>query len=170
MSVENKEEGNGAEKSEKKVAKKDIPSGVGTGRVRPEREQVEMLKNLQAILSHPNLTEAYKSRHPGDNQPSSHAYRMITPELLEELRKILAVDPKIRTSRTTIERFLYMMLSQYTAGEIKASDALKAIEILTKLVPDFKDRIGIEDLNNVPESELDERLKRLGFVDPKSKN
>ena len=138
------------------------PKGRQTDQTRGQ--QVKTLKNLLAILSNPTLEQAYKSTHPNctDKSAREAAGRMITPELIEELRAALAIDPKIKTTRVTLERFLYLILGKYIKGEERTSDALRAVELLSKLVPDFKDRIGVEDLSSLPESELDARLRRLG--------
>jgi len=60
---------------------------------------------------------------------------------------------------------LFLAISKWMAGGEKTSDMIAAVRELTKLVPEFKDKLQVEDISTASEEELDRKLR--GFrVDP----
>ncbi len=149
------------------------PKGYGKAG-RPSKKQTKELtkrirdiKFAKAILESNNLTDAYLKTHPKSSKKNAsiNVYRIITPEVVEELRRVLDLEKLAETNKATLEKILHIIMAKWLQKDEKTADVLRAIEILTKLVPEFKERIGVEDLSTLPESEIDGRLRRLG-IDP----
>lgn len=125
--------------------------------------QLKLYENIKAILESNTLREAYLKTHPKSSFKSagSNAFRMITPELFQELKRLLELEKIAETSRETIEKLIFIVFARWANREERTSDMLTALNILTKLIPDFKERFGIEDISQLSEQEIDERLKRF---------
>ena len=123
------------------------------------------MKTLIALLNSPTVKAAYAKLHPNASEATAEACgsKLVTQEILDKIRIMLSIDPKIKTTRMTIERFLYYILGQYMSKQIRPAEAMRALELLSKLVPDFKERHEIDDLSQLSKEELDTRLTNLGF-------
>jgi len=130
----------------------------------PTPKDVKLLKQVKAVLESNSLTDAYLKTHPNSSRESAkaNAYRIITPELMEELRRVLALDKVAHTTRETIEKILYLVIAKWTKGDERTGDMIRALELLSKLVPDFKDRHQMEDISQLSEKDIDIKLKQLG--------
>ena len=134
------------------------------GQKRELTKKIKDIKFAKAILESNNLTEAYLKTHPGSTPDSAarNVYRTINPELIKLLKEVAQLEQLAETNRSLIEKILHIVLAKWLNKEERTPDMLQAINILTKLIPEFKERIGIEDLSSLPEDEIDNRLKRLG--------
>jgi len=137
------------------------------GQKRELTKKIKDIKFAKAIMESHTLSEAYMKTHPGSTQDSAsrNVYRTLNPELIQLLKEVSQLDRIAETNKETLEKILHIVIAKWLSGTERTTDMLKAIDTLTKLVPEFKERIGVEDLSTLPETEIDIRLKRLG-VDP----
>ncbi len=144
------------------------PEGYGKPG-KPTTKDVNTLKDAKAILESNTMVDAYLKRHPKSSRYSAkcNAGRMITPEVMKKVRELLQLDKLGETSKDLLEKVLQMVIARWLNGEEKTSDMLAAIGILTKLVPDFKDRQVLEDLSKKSPEEIDKELKeKYGITFP----
>lgn len=126
------------------------------------------MKKFIALLNAPTAKAAYMALNPNASEATAESAgsKLLTPEMLEKLREMISIDPKIKTTRVTIERFIFHLLSQYMAGKIRPTDAIRSLELLSKLIPDFKTNVAVEDLTNLSKEEINKRLLDLGHYYP----
>ena len=126
--------------------------------------QIKDLKAAKAILESNSLQEAYSKLHPNSTPYSSNknAFRLVTPEVIENVRRILQLEKAGVATRENIEKLLFIVVAQYFQGDVKPADFLRSLELLSQLVPDFKQRLGVEDLTQLKPEELYARLRRYG--------
>jgi len=149
------------------------PKGYGkSGRPSKKDKQklgkkIKDIKFAKALIESNSLTDAYLKTHPKSSKKSAsiNVYRVLKPEVIETLKELLQLEKIAVTNREMIEKILQIVIAKWVSKEERTNDMLKAIDILTKLVPEFKERIGVEDLSQLPETEVNARLKLLG-VDP----
>ena len=127
-------------------------------------------EQVKALMESKTDVEAYMKIHPESTIENArrNAYRMMkSPELLIELEKQIANTKPIEVNKTNLLRLLTMIVNSWQNGGEKTADVLRAIELMSKLVPDFSDKKQIEVYNNMDESqlnkELTERLKQYGL-------
>jgi len=88
---------------------------------------------------------------------------VLTPEVFANVKRLLNMESFVQANKDILEKVLFLMVSRWLSGQEKTSDAIQAIRELTKLVPEFSDKLQIEDLTKVSEEELDGKLRSLGF-------
>lgn len=125
----------------------------------------------RAIMESKTDYEAYMKLHPNSSVENAqrNAYRMMkNPELLAELEKQIEATKPIEVNKTNLLRLLTMVIQSWQKGEEKTADLLRAIELMSRLVPDFSDKKQIEVYNNMDDAqlnkELSERLKQYGIT------
>jgi len=132
-------------------------------RGRPSYKDVKNLKIANALLTTDTAKDAYLKVHPNASPETArcHGGEMITPEVLAEVRRILATDPMINITKDAVVRMLMVVISQYFQGKAKAQDYLRAVENLKELCPEFKQRFEHDDLQKRTAKEIDDELRRL---------
>lgn len=134
-------------------------------RGRPKKKDVKDMLMAKDIIEH-GIEGAYQKNHPNSKPHStvSNAHRVLTKEVKEYVRELLAMDKIAEVNKENLVKFYQLMIAMFLKGDkrVKASDYRGAIDSLAKLVPDFKDRREIEDLSNKSEGEIDEELKKFG--------
>jgi hypothetical protein len=130
---------------------------------RRKRHSSREAKNLQvvkALLSSKSPAEAYMKMHPNCTPTSAqkNAKRMLTPEVMEEFRRVLAIDKLAIVNRDNLEKMLMLVVVGWTQGKEKTQDYLRAVEILTRLDPDFSKKVDLKD-----EAAINKRLEELGY-------
>lgn len=126
-------------------------------------------EQVKAIMDSKSLTEAYMKTHNcTENTAKKHAYRMLrNPEILAELEKQMDAVKPVDVNKTNLIKMLTMVIQNWQEGAEKTADFLRAVEILSRLVPEFSDKKSIEMYNNMDDKtlndELKERFKRLGL-------
>lgn len=136
------------------------PKGYGK-RGRPTAKQVRNLRFAKALLEAPTVKEAYKMTHPNcksEDSASVQSHRMITPEVVEEMRRILQTEQIAPINKENLVKLFMLVITGWQQGTEKTSDMLRAMEALKELVPDFKDR---KEITTLSESELDQEINRL---------
>lgn len=134
-------------------------------RGRPKKKEVKDLLMAKDIIEH-GIEGAYQKHHP-DSKPSStvaNSHRVLTKEVKELVRELLAVEQIAEVNKENLIKFYQLMIALFLKGDkrVKASDYRGAIDSLSKLIPDFKDRQVVEELGNKSESEIDDELKKYG--------
>lgn len=139
---------------------------MGKGRV----SKKVIKEQAKAIMQSNTLQEAYMKIHPESSLENANrnAYRMMkNPALLAELEKQLENVKPMEVNKTNLLRLLTMVIQSWQNGSEKTADFLRAIELLSRLVPDFSDKKQIEVYNNMDDAqlnkELGERLKKYGI-------
>lgn len=133
-----------------------------------KREITRKFKNLkkaQALLEAPSLESAYQLLHPNSKPISTraNAFKMLDEGVFDEVKKLVNMKVSIKANKDTLEKVLFMVISRWMDGKEKSSDMIQAIRELTKLVPEFSDKLQIEDINSANEEELDQKLRGFGF-------
>jgi hypothetical protein len=161
----------GIKMDEQKEQPKDNLRGYGKGRGKPSSKDVKNLKAAKALLESSTLMEAYKKLHPksSDKSANMNGYRMINEQVIEEVRRVLALEKAATATRENLEKLLFMVVSQWVRGTERTENMLNAIKLLTQLVPDFKERFSTESLPQ-NEDEINKELKRFGFDPTKGLN
>jgi hypothetical protein len=112
----------------------------------------------KALVEHKNCEEAYLSLHPGASSATAKtagASWQRDPAIQEEMKKML--DKKnIKINKEFIVMKYLEILEAHAAGKARHSDAIKALENLQKLCPEFMDRKEIS--RPMEEDELNRRL------------
>lgn len=147
------------------------PEGVPKKKrsVRRRYDEIKRLKKLQAIIKHPTLTEAYMEINPKSSPKSArtNSSKLLTPEIFEDVKRLLSMGDAIKANKDVLEKVLFMVVARWMKEDEKTGDMIAAVRELTKLVPEFKDKIQTEDISSASEQELDRKLRSFGY-DPKS--
>lgn len=126
-------------------------------------------EQVKAIMDSKSLTEAYMKTHNcSQDTAKKHAYRMLrNPEILAELEKQMDAVRPIDVNKTNLVKMLTMVIQNWQEGVEKTADFLRAVEILSRLVPDFSEKKSIETYTNLDDKALNDeittRLKRMGL-------
>lgn len=121
----------------------------------------QIKEQVKALMTSKSDYEAYMKIHPESSieNAKKNAYRMMkNPELLKELEKQLENTKPIEVNKTNILRMLTMIVQNWQDGKEKTADFLRAIELLSRLVPDFSDKKSIELYSNMDEKQLNDTL------------
>lgn len=132
-----------------------MPSGTPK-RGRPAYEKIKALKAAKALLESNSAGEAYMKLHPDSTKESAqgNAYRMITPEVLAEVRRVLDLEKIGVASRENLEKLLVAVVAGWLQGKERTADYLTAIKLLKDLI------VGMDIPTS--EEELNDRLRKLG--------
>lgn len=147
------------------------PTYRGSGRYKEVRD----MKKALSIIANPTLKAAYKEMNPGcaDSTATSNSSELLTPEVFQKVKELLSMESVVKANRDILEKVLFVAVSRWMSGKEQTRDMIAAIRELTKLVPEFKDKVMVEDLKAADEKELDRRLRSFGYdpnLIPKSCN
>lgn len=132
-----------------------------------DRKRVK--EQVKAIMESKTLTQAYMKTHNcSENTAKKHAYEMMkNPEIVAEIDKQLSLVKAVDVNKQSLVKLLTLVVMSWQNGTEKTADFLRAIELLSRLVPEFSDKHTIEHYQNMTDdqinSELSERLKKLGL-------
>lgn len=130
-----------------------------------DRKRVK--QQVNAIMDSKSLTEAYKKTHNcTDETAKKNAYLMLkNPDIIAELEKQLDNVKAININKANLIKMLTMVVQNWQSGAEKTSDFLRAVELLSRLVPEFSDKHSVEHYQNMSDAdinkELTERLKQI---------
>lgn len=155
--------------------------GFKSKRGRPrkgENKHLEKLRNIQkanAVLNTGSLPKAYqKLTGCADSTAKLKAGRFFSdPQVLEILEAVLQYNNFNPTNREIIEKVLQMVVANWIQGKEATKDMLKALELLSKLIPDFKNRSeSTKAVKTRTPEEIEKQLREdFGIVvNPKQRN
>lgn len=147
------------------------PKGYGK-RGRPTKTDIDNLRKAQAILSSKTLSEAYVKLHGegSENSAKKNSARMINEEVVRIVKELLALDKIAETNRENLEKMLHLVVARYIKGEETGQVYVAAIKLLTQLVPEFKERVELDDIDKKSEADIDKELKERYGIDPSKFN
>lgn len=132
-------------------------------------------EQVKAIMSCKTITEAYKQTHNCTEETAEkNAYKMLkNPDILAELEKQLDEMKTININKDNIIKLYQSIILDYQNQKnsqyprVRASDVIRVLENLQKLVPEFVDRQTISTFDHMSNEQLDkeikERFKNLGI-------
>ena len=129
----------------------------------PSYMEIKDMKKVQAILKHPTLAAAFREIYPNQKHMHNAHNLMITPEVFNKLKELLSMDSVIKANKDILEKVLFVVIARWMEKGEKTTDMIAAIRELTKLVPEFKDKIQVEDITTASEEELDRKLRGFGY-------
>jgi hypothetical protein len=118
------------------------------------------------LVNNPTLKSAYMEVYPkasGEDAGKNAHNTMLRPDVFEEVIKLLRVDSIVRANKDILEKVLFMVIARWMNKTEKTGDMIAAVRELTKLVPEFKDKIQLEDISTADEAELDRKLRGFGY-------
>lgn len=123
------------------------------------------LKKIKALMENDTLKKAYKQLHPeaADRTAEYNGSRMLTPEIFDEIKRLMGFEKVVVADKEILEKVLFLVISRWMNREEKTADMIAAVRELTKLVPEFKDKLQIEDISTATEEELDRKLRSFGY-------
>lgn len=126
------------------------------------------LKKIKALMENDTLKKAYKQLHPeaSDRTAEYSGSRMLTPEIFDEIKRLMGFEKVVVADKEILEKVLFLVISRWMQKEEKTADMIAAVRELTKLVPEFKDKLQIEDISTASEEEIDRKLRSFGY-DPR---
>lgn len=117
----------------------------------------------KAILESKTLVEAYKKTHNcNDNTARSHCSDMLNnPQVMAELEKMLDTMKTIDVTKANIIKLYQSIILDYQADRngVRASDVIRVLENLQKLVPEFVDRHVVENYENMTDEQLTKAIQ-----------
>jgi hypothetical protein len=128
-------------------------------------------KQAKAIVDSNSLTDAYKKTHPksSDESARKNAWRMFNEEVEAEIDRMLKLTKGWEVTKDGITKIIKMVVARYYAGKESGANALRAIELASKLIPEFVDRKAIQDYSKMSEDQIDNeltsKLRELGLQD-----
>lgn len=127
--------------------------------------QFRDMKRLKALLESSTVKEAYKKLNPNatDKTAVDNGHRILTPELFNRVKELMGFESVIKANRDMLEKVLFMVIDRWLNKEEKTPDMIAAVKELTKLVPEFSDKLQIEDISKASEEELDRKLRSFGY-------
>lgn len=128
-------------------------------------QQLRDLRKLKAIIEHKTLKDAYKSLHPNASDATAkvNGSKMLTEAIFEDVKRLMGLEAVVKADKEILEKVLFLVVSRWMGGGEKTIDMIAAIRELTKLVPEFKDKLQVEDITNASEEELDRKLRSFGY-------
>ena len=131
-------------------------------RGRPHKQEVKAMLTAKGIIDH-GVEGFYAITHPNSKPHSTkvNAKRMVTPEVIAYVDRLLHMEQLAETTRTNLEKFFYLVVARWLEGKEKTSDYLRALESLKQLVEDFKQTVQIDDISKKSHEELDKEINEL---------
>lgn len=134
----------------------------------PRKLSKKDVKNqVKAIMESNTLTEAYMKTHNcSENTAQKHCSDMLkNPDVVVALDKVLEGIAPIHVNKESITKLLTLVVTKWQDGKERTSDFLRALELLSKLVPEFVDRKAIQDYENMDDEALNREIsKKLGRI------
>lgn len=136
---------------------------LGSGK--PGYQDLARLKKIKALMESETMKEAYLKLHPNvtDATAKVEGSQLLTPDIFAEIKKLMGLDAVVVADKAILEKVLFLVISRWMAKEEKTGDMIAAVRELTKLVPEFKDKLQIEDITKASEEELDRKLRGFGY-------
>lgn len=104
----------------------------------------------KAIIEDPKLQEKYLAQHPT---------QMLSSEVQMALDQMLGGLPLWDVTKEKICQFLQFVILRYMQGKESGANALRAVELAAKLVPDFKDRKEVSEIDKLNPEQVDQALR-----------
>lgn len=141
-------------------------------RGRPSKKDIENLKAAQAIMQSKNITDAYMKTHPNSTKESAegNAHRMLNEDVFNMVKELLQLERIAATNRENLEKMLHVVVARYLRGEENGNVYVAAIKLLTQLVPEFKERYEVDELDKKDEAAIDKELRERYGIDPSKIN
>jgi hypothetical protein len=142
-------------------AQKNKPEGFMT----PKYRELQKLRKIKALLTNPTLKSAYKEVFPNSKCQTNYNANFLTGEVFREVKQLmeLEISQTVAANKEILERVLFMVISRWMRQEERTGDMIAAVRELTKLVPEFKDKLQVEDITTASEEELDRKLRNFGY-------
>lgn len=139
--------------------------GFKRKRGRPSSKDLKRLKKLKAIMETASLKDAYHVLHPTakDSTARVEGRNLLTQEIFQDLKELMGFNATVKADKELLEKILFMVVSRWMQKQEKTGDMIAAIRELTKLVPEFKDKLQVEDITTASEEELDRKLRGFGY-------
>lgn len=136
---------------------------LGSGK--PGYQDLARLKKIKALMESDTMLGAYKKLHPNasDDTARVEGSQLLTPDIFAEIKKLMGLDAVVVADKAILEKVLFLVISRWMAKQEKTGDMIAAVRELTKLVPEFKDKLQIEDISKASEEELDRKLRGFGY-------
>lgn len=114
----------------------------------------------KAIMESNSLQEAYSKTHNCTEETAEkNAYKMLkNPEILAELEKRIESTKPINVNKTTLTQILTLVVHNWQKGKEKTADLLRAVEILSKLCPEFSEKKDINVYQNMTEDQINKEI------------
>lgn len=134
-------------------------------------QRKKMKEAVKALMSSKTQAEAYLKVHPESSKKNAerNASRFFnSPEILNEIDSLLSSTEEMAVNKSNLVKLLGVVIKGKLQGKEQTKDFLKAIEIMSKLVPDFVDRKSVGDYDQMQDKDLDNLLKQK--IDELNKN
>lgn len=135
---------------------------------RPTKKDVQNLKTAQALLSSNSIAEAYVKTHGEASRESAkkNAHRMLNEDVLRIVKELLQLEKIAETNKENLEKMLHLVVARYIEGDESGAVYVAALKLLSQLVPDFKERYEVDEIDKKSEAEIDKELKDRYGIDP----
>lgn len=132
---------------------------------KPKGRDLARLKRIKALMESDTMKQAYQKLHPEASEETARANSasLLTEEVFDDIKKLMGLDAVVVADKATLEKVLFLVISRWMKKEEKTADMIAAIRELTKLVPEFKDKLQVEDITQASEEELDRKLRGFGY-------
>lgn len=120
-------------------------------------------ESVKVLMDSATQVEAYLKLHPNSTELNAkrNASRFFNnPEILSELNRLLDSTEEMNVNKANIVKLLGIVIKGKLNGSERTCDFLKAIELMSKLVPDFVDRKSIGDYDQMKDTDLDNLIKQ----------
>jgi len=117
---------------------------------------------VKALAAGKTLTQTYALTHPNATLRSANknCWRLWTEEVMDELDKLLKESQTIQVTKENMVKLIQVVVKKGLQGEAKWADYLKALDMLSKLVPEFSiSKHEIEMYSNLSDEDLDRELR-----------
>lgn len=117
----------------------------------------------KALMSSKSQVEAYIKVHPESSKENAkrNASRFFNNEaIVNEINGMLDGVEEMAVNKGNLVKLLGMVIKGKMQGKERTSDFLKAIELMSKLVPEFIDRKAINDYEQMKDTDLDNLIKQ----------
>ena len=129
----------------------------------PSYMEIKDMKKVQAIMKNPTLSAAFREIYPNQKHMHNAHNLMMTPEVFNKLKELLSMDAVVKANKEILEKVLFVVIARWMDKAEKTGDMIAAVRELTKLVPEFKDKLQVEDITTASEEELDRKLRGFGY-------
>lgn len=126
-------------------------------------KDIKTIKAVHALRKHSTIQEAYAELHPNasENTVKKNAKNILTPEVVEAFKEAMEIDNLATANRVVLEKALFTVVALWYAGRETTQNLIAAIRELTKLVPEWSEKIQIQDSED--EETIKAKLRELGF-------
>lgn len=131
----------------------------------PCAKDLRNLKMIKAYMTEPTLKEAYMKVYPNASEATAlcGGVQKLTPEIFESIKELMGISSCVKADKDMLEKVLFLVVSRWIDKHEKTADMIAAVRELTKLVPEFKDKLQVEDITKASEEEIDRKIRGLGY-------